>query len=239
MAKSVTFNRSGLAKAYDVSPPAIDGWVRRGIPHRRRRDGEYVFRLDDVREWRARQLSEDSRSRYSGGSGRRPIPEDASKIVGGLMLAEDHIIPWKHDQVVRYPDYAKHAGIDEEELFTLLLYGLPTLPPAPGEKLCRVSIPHADRWRTMFAIFVEGLGGDGYSKRLGAEAQRLRGLPTYSGRTRRTSKANGAGEDAEPELGEDRSAGEDGGAAQWVTASRSNSTRGNFRKRSSAWPTSK
>jgi hypothetical protein len=94
-----------------------------------------------------------------------------------MLLSMDTLIPWIEGDVVDFDKYAERAGLDPDEVSSLLLYGLPTLPPAPGEEVMRVSVPHADRWRAMFAVWMEGLGGDGYSKRLGREAHRLRGLP--------------------------------------------------------------
>src|SRR5258708_6458289 len=137
--KARPLNRTALARKYNVSLLTVDRWVARGCPHRRR-GRAYEFELNDVAGWRAQQLVKHS----NGGntSGRRVCP-DARKILSGLMLAQDHLIPWCHEQI-------------------LLLYGIPLLPPLEGEKLARVSIPHADRWRGMFAIYVEGLGGNGY-----------------------------------------------------------------------------
>lgn len=173
-------NRSELARRYNVSLPTVDSWVRRGCPHVRTGAGGYQFDLEAVATWRAQRLVEDSRRREGGDERRprpRPVAPEAKQILEGLILPRDQIMPWLHENVVTFPEYARHAELSEGELFTLMLYGLPLLPPARGEKLARVSIPHADRWRALFAAWVEGLGGDGYSANLGAEAQRLRGLP--------------------------------------------------------------
>jgi hypothetical protein len=179
MAKKL--NKAALARRYGVSLPAVDGWIRRGCPHTRTKNGEFAFDLALVGPWRAQRLAEESIANVGGRSsanGRRSIAPEASRLLTGLMLPEGYYMPWCHDQVVSYREYGESTGLDDAELFTLLLFGLPILPPEPGTAVgARVSIPHADRWRAMFAIYVEGLGGDGYSATLGAEAMRLRGLP--------------------------------------------------------------
>lgn len=172
MGTKLKLNRTKLAKTYGVSGTTVDNWVRRGCPSTRAKH-ERVFDLHRVAEWRAAELvNQAGRNR----SGRKVCPE-ASKILGSLLLTMEELIPWIQGDVVTFPEYATRAGISEDEVFTLMLYGMPLLPPAEGEKIARISVPHADRWRGMFAIYVEGLGGDGLSNQLGAEAHRLRGLP--------------------------------------------------------------
>lgn len=83
------------------------------------------------------------------------------------------IIPWSHSEVVTFPEYEEHAGLDEGETVSLLVYGFPFYPPAEGEKHGRVSIPHADRWRWLFGLLVTARGGDGDSLRLIDEVNRL------------------------------------------------------------------
>lgn len=75
------------------------------------------------------------------------------------MAAQDELIPWlsEEEKTLPFDQYAKHAGIDQDEPFTWVLYGLPLLPPNPGETLARVSLAHGDRWRTMVAVWLEGL----------------------------------------------------------------------------------
>ena len=89
----------------------------------------------------------------------------------------DLMIPWLHEDVVPIRQYAQKVGLSHEEIVELMIYGLPTLPPAKGKKSARVSIPHAERWRIMFAGFLHTLGGDPKNEDLAEEARRIRGLP--------------------------------------------------------------
>ncbi len=186
--RAKTLNRTELARAYGVSLPTVDSWTRRGCPNRRRRDGGYEFALAAVSVWRAAALADDSQAngpRNRGG--RRPIPHEARGFLDGLLIGSNHMLPWLVDRVEPGPDcehvvgveeYKRGAGIDGDELLMRLAFGLPTLPPAPGETVgARISLPHASAWLTLFAGFVESLGGDGMAKRIAHEAQRLRGFP--------------------------------------------------------------
>jgi hypothetical protein len=58
-----------------------------------------------------------------------------------------------------------------------ILYGMPSLPPAEGEDVVRVSFPHAELWRLYSARFIENLGGAGSQLSLGREIRKRRGLP--------------------------------------------------------------
>jgi hypothetical protein len=151
--KSRTFNRTQLASKYGVSLQTIDSWTRRGCPYERREGGGYVFKLDQVRIWRARAL-----------------------MLPWSWL--DRVPPGPDTElVVGVDEYMRESKIDGDELLVRLAFGLPTLPPAPGKKGARISLPHARAWLLMFSGFVESVGGDGYAKDIAHEAQRLRGFP--------------------------------------------------------------
>jgi hypothetical protein len=181
-----TYNRTELARAYEVSLQTIDSWTRRGCPHERR-DGGYVFRLSEVAPWRARQLSEGSKRNPTGW---RPIPEGAHEWLGAMTIPQNYLLPWLVDRVDPGPDTELVVGVEEYrreacgddggELLFRIMYGLPTLPPAPGQsKGARISLPHANAWLLMLSGFIESIGGDGSAKRIGHEAHRLRGFPTH------------------------------------------------------------
>ena len=113
------------------------------------------------------------------------------------MIPYCHALPWTIDKpefaqvehgperdavlelIVSVDEYMRESGIDGEEMLFRLTYGLPTMPPAPGEKdgRPRISLPHARAWLFMFSGVVESLGGNGLAKRIAHEAQRLRGYP--------------------------------------------------------------
>lgn len=172
--ESVT--KSELAKRYGVSTQAVDGWIRRGCPHGKT-GRSYAFDPAEVAEWRAKRLAEESPRR-----GLRRVHPEAKKLLDDLALSAEEMVPWAHGEVVSLVEYEERCGLrDSGEVFEWMIYGFPILPPAPGEKLAQVSIPHAERWRMLFAVFINGLGGDGYAlDSLGREARKLRGLPLPS-----------------------------------------------------------
>ncbi len=92
----LTYNRSDLAREYGVSLVTVDNWVRRGCPHERRRNGrsDYLFRLHEVAQWRARQLAEDSQRR---GKGRFLIPDAAAEWLTSLMMGFAQPFWWNVD----------------------------------------------------------------------------------------------------------------------------------------------
>ena len=88
-------------------------------------------------------------------------------------------MPWSHRDVVPLDEYERSLGLDPEEgeIIDLISYGLPLLPPGPGETLARVSRPHTDLWRAMFTLVIGLCGGNVDALHLGREARRIRGLP--------------------------------------------------------------
>jgi hypothetical protein len=188
--KSPTYNRGQLAKKYRVSVQTVDAWMRRGCPHVQRSKGrrEHVFELNEVARWRAQQLAEDSQRRGYANGGRRPIPDAAREWLDTIAIGQELLLPWLVDKcetpphvaelVVPADEYRRESGIDGDEMLYRVLYGLPTLPPAPGTKHgARISLPHARAWLLMFSGFIESIGGDGMAKRIACEAHRLRGFP--------------------------------------------------------------
>jgi hypothetical protein len=189
--KSPTYNRSELAKKYGVSVQTVDAWTRRGCPHRQRKSGrrDYVFELWEVAKWRAAQLAEDSQRRGYSNGGHRPIPDAAREWLDNIAIGQELLLPWLVDKcdtpphvaelIVTFDEYRRESGLDGEELLLRVVYGLPTLPPAPGDKKKRgrISLPHARAWLLLISGFVESIGGDGMAKRIACEAHRLRGYP--------------------------------------------------------------
>lgn len=169
--------KAALAEAYGVSLPTVETWIARGCPHERS-GRSYTFDLDAVASWRAERLVEQAKPNRSG----RLLLPDTKKWLDDLMLSEDELVHWNHPaRRMAFPDYAKHAGITEDELFDLMLYGLPVLAPAAcaGEEPPRcIPVAHADRFRTLLAVWVEVLGGNGSTLNIASEIKRLRGYPT-------------------------------------------------------------
>ena len=71
----------------------------------------------------------------------------------------------------------RDGTVNDGELIDWMIFGFPILPPAEGEKIARVSRPHAELWRLMFGLLIGTLGGNGMALHLGREAHKLRGLP--------------------------------------------------------------
>jgi len=167
-------NKAELARAYGVSIPAVDAWIRRGCPHGKR-GRRYHFDRDDVAEWRAGVVARERGLRPPAPG--QPAPRD---LVEMMALPEAELLPWLHADVMTVTAYREEAGLHSDEFVRLLIYGLPLLPPAEegGEGL--VSRPHADRWRLLFEAYVRSLGGKPGSPgegEVGREAHLLRGLP--------------------------------------------------------------
>jgi len=116
---------------------------------------------------------------------------DVANALATLELSAEALMPWAHDGVVPLGEYLVSLGIEgpfedhEDEIRTLLAYGMPVLPPAEGDslrpadgdRLPRVSLPHAELWRAQFSYMIERAGGNGNATYLGREVLRLRGLP--------------------------------------------------------------
>lgn len=177
MASGETVTKAGLARLYGVSVNSVDAWVRRGCPHERRKRA-YAFDTAKVAAWRERRARDGGAP--PAAPGRRRVHPEGVRWLKSLALSQDHLLPWMHDAIVPIDEYSKMVGLDhaEGELLTWLVYGFPILAPAEGEEVARVSVPHAERWRFLFAGFVEMIGGDGNTLELGSEANRLRGLST-------------------------------------------------------------
>ncbi len=149
---------------------------------------EGVFRtpleLDDCRERYISYQREAAAGRRRGfsrgnGSGGSDRAENARAFFEMHVLPQEHLIPWQHDQVMTLPEYAERTGIGDG-VIDLIAYGLPILPPAEGEKVGRVSWPHAERWRVLmagvlFQLAGVRLDGEGDLARLAPELHRLRG----------------------------------------------------------------
>ena len=169
--------KAALAEAYGVSLPTVETWLSRGCPHERR-GRRYAFELDAVARWRAERLVQQSKPNRAG----RLLSPEAKKWLDDLMLSEDELVHWLHpERRMSFDEYAKHAGITEDELFDLLLYGLPIVAPAAlaGEDPPRcIPVAHADRFRTLLAVWVEALGGNGSNLSIASEIKRLRGYPS-------------------------------------------------------------
>jgi phage terminase Nu1 subunit (DNA packaging protein) len=58
--KHILVNKSQLAKMLDRSLPAVDNWIRRGLPYVKRGDKSthWLFNFATVVEWRERRAAE-------------------------------------------------------------------------------------------------------------------------------------------------------------------------------------
>jgi len=160
-------NRSGLAEVFEVSLPTVTAWVREGMPFVERGGQGKPWQFDTAEciEW-VHKRSE-------------PKPESLSPapFLDDLAIPMGELLPWLHPDVVTFSEYAEQSGFSPDELLEFVVYGLPVLPPKNGEEQARVSVPHADRWRFLFSVLIEGLGGDALAQNLAAEARKIRGLP--------------------------------------------------------------
>jgi hypothetical protein len=178
----LNLSKRGVAEALDVSSVTVDRWVSRGCPvlERGAKGKRWVLDLAAVVEWLAERRAAGygppaSRSKATGGrSCRTPSPE-AVELLDGLVLSLDQMIPWQHGDVVTVTAYQEQIGIDADEWLYLVALGMPYYPPAAGETVGRVSIPHAERFRGLLSCFVEGLGGDGTATNVATQAMRLCG----------------------------------------------------------------
>jgi len=167
-------NKAELARAYGVSIPAVDAWIRRGCPHQKR-NRRYHFDRAAVAEWRAAAIARDRGLRP-------PAPGEPGprQLIEMMALPEEQLLPWLGPDVMTVSEYREEAGMDADEFVRLLTYGLPLLPPEEEGEEGRVSRPHADRWRLLFESYLRSLGGKPGSPgegEVGREAHLLRGLP--------------------------------------------------------------
>ena len=101
------------------------------------------------------------------------------QVMERLQLPLACVVPWSHSEVMDLDTYQRSIGLDPKggEIIDLISFGFPLLPPAPGERLARVSKPHADLWRALFSLVIGMCGGNPEALHLGEEARRIRGLP--------------------------------------------------------------
>lgn len=167
MAELYTVNR--LAEAFDVD--------RRTVRKRLQRAGVKPAEVDGrERRFDLAQAAPALVEPQPAASPPRTSDTLAADLLEALALPQELLLPWDHEEVVPLDTYREELGLKPRDFAELVLYGLPILPPAEGEKVARVSRPHAERWRTLFAGHIEQLGGDGQAVALGSEAARLRGL---------------------------------------------------------------
>lgn len=124
-------------------------------------------------------------SKRGRSSGRLAEAASPREIVKEFALSRDLLIPWHSppDNLVTLPEYGELMGLPEEDggAFDLLIYGLPLVPPAQGQEVARVSLAHAERYRMLLALFLNGLGGpslglDDDLARIAPELNKLRGV---------------------------------------------------------------
>jgi predicted DNA-binding transcriptional regulator AlpA len=110
--------------------------------------------------------------------------ETARDVLKGFALPRDFLVPWlvPPDRLLSVPEYEERAGLERGAIIDLMIYGLPLVPPAPGEQVARVSWEHAERHRFLLGALLHKLGGpeliepEGGLARLAPELHRLRGV---------------------------------------------------------------
>jgi hypothetical protein len=111
----------------------------------------------------------------------RASREERREILRSLWIPLAYIVPWSHAHIEPLDRFEKGLGIDASpgEVLDLMALGLPILPSADGNPLCRVSLPHACLWREHLAALVGYSGGDESSPFLGREMRRLCGWTPF------------------------------------------------------------
>ncbi len=125
--------------------------------------------------------------RRSNGHATRPRPGNRREVVAqtlrGFQVWKDNLMPWfpkgaeerrRVGWVVPIDEWAKQNRVGDE-LVSYLVWGLPTCPPAKGEKLARVSAVHAGIWSLGMRALIEISGGDWRVHNIGYELDRLAG----------------------------------------------------------------
>ena len=190
-------NRSELAEVLGVSLPSIDRFVRDGMPVERPGRRGVPARFDSAASvaWLRQRDAERAARRaplprlYEGQS--RASREEIRELLRGLWMRVEWMIPWDHAEVMTLTDYEASVGLPRDgEILDWMRLGLPLLPPAPGEKIARVSKPHAELWRAFMGTLIERCGGDGRALRIGEEMRRLCGFALLD---REEDAAAGAG----------------------------------------------
>ena len=95
-----------------------------------------------------------------------------------IRLPLEALVPWsaeasEHDLVVSLDVYEAERGLEGDEILSLITHGLPLLPPAEGDKLARVSVPHAGVWEFGMRAALRAAGLNWNAPNLGAELDRL------------------------------------------------------------------
>lgn len=99
------------------------------------------------------------------------------------MVERDLLFPWLQpadvarelEVVVPIDVWAEQVGLGDE-LIDAVLWGLPTIPPALGEKCARVSVQHARYWELATRALIRTAGGNWRTGDLGGELRRLAGV---------------------------------------------------------------
>ena len=104
----------------------------------------------------------------------REVPDRVRQVAMFLTATEENeIFPW--DCAVDLEEYARGIGLDVYDLIQWAPFGLPLLPPKPGDEALRICTAQANRWRLLMGIFIEINGGDGLGD-IAAEMRRLVGV---------------------------------------------------------------
>ena len=136
--------------------------------------GAPTFRLSDA----ARALLAGSQGEPAKGGRTCRLQLEPATVLERLQIPVPYLVPWSHPDVIPLDEYERSLGLDPKcgEILDWLSFGFPIVPPAPGEKLARVSRPHADLWRALFGLVIGLTGGNPDALHLGEEARRIRGL---------------------------------------------------------------
>jgi hypothetical protein len=183
-------NRTQIAEILGVSLPTVDRWVAAGMPAetRGKKGIPSAFDVGVCVAW-VRRRDAERQARRTLPQTRKNEPrasrEDLRKILRGLWLPMEYMLPWHPGtpEVLGLREYEDELGLDHgsAELLDWLCLGLPSVAPAPGEKLLRIPLRQAELWRLLFGGLIEHCGGDGQALELGCEMRKLCGMPLGDG----------------------------------------------------------